>query len=215
MEKLHIAVAPHKCLPPEILAEVFLYSLYRDPLNGRLGFLDFPPQPLPAPWVLGHVCSRWRQIALGEKRLWSSIYYEENSRGHMLSLQEAFKHSGQSTLWFEARESGKKLDNSFLSEVVLLQSHRITFLFLDVAAATFEDFLVLPSDLFDELECIKLQIRQGSRNLTRRLATVFQGALHLRRVTTPLRNRSLMNLALPWEQLAYLTPTPRYIELTD
>ena len=215
MEKLHIAVAPHKYLPPEILAEVFLYCLHHDPLDGRLRISDFPPHPLLAPWVLSHVCSRWRWIALGEKRLWNSIYYEGNSWRHTLLLEEAFKHSGQSMLQLEARESGNMLYKSFLREVVLLQSHRITSLVLDVAIATLKNFLLLPSGLFDELECVKIQIRRNRGHISMPPATVFQGAPHLRHVTIPLYNQSPLDLTLPWDQLTYLALIPGPIELTD
>jgi len=48
-------------------------------------------------------------------------------------------------------------------------------------------------------------------------ATVFQGALRLRRVTIPFYHycRSPLDLALPWGQLTYLALTPGEIELTD
>ena len=85
-EKLRIVVAPYKYLPPELLAKAFLYCLHHDPLDGRLGTLP-PSHPLSAPWVLGHVYSRWRQIALGEHRLWNTIYYERRSRGRVLLLE--------------------------------------------------------------------------------------------------------------------------------
>ena len=218
-KKLRIAVAPHKYLPPEILAEVFLHCLYHDPLDGRLAILGRSPHLLPVPLVLGRVCSRWRQIAFGEKRLWNSIHYEGNLRRHVILLQEAFRHSGQSTLQLEAVESRiSGLYQSFLHEVVLPQLHRITSLLLDVGGATFQDFLRLPSGLLDELECVKIQIHRGDEYSSSPQAptTVFQGASRLRRVTIPLLNsRPWLDLTLPWGQLIYLALTYESMELTD
>ena len=216
-EKLRIAVAPHKYLPPEILAEVFLHCLHNDPLDGRLEIWECSLDPLPAPWVLSHVCSRWRCIALGEKRLWNSIYYEGNSRRHALLL-EAFKRGGQSTLQLEAKESREIHYQTFFREVVPPQSHRITLLLLDVTRATFQDFLLLPSGVFDELECIKLHIRSAYEYsfVPQAPATVFQGAPQLRGVTIPLlKNYSPLDLALPWDQLTYLALIPKSMGLAD
>jgi len=149
--------------------------------------------------------------------MWNSIYYEGNSWRHTHLLQEAFKRSGQSTLQLEANESGReKLYKSFLREVVLPHSHRITSLLLDITRATFEDLLLLPSGLFDELECIKIHISSTYEYSSMPQATVFQGAPQLRRVTIPLsNNHSPLDLALPWDQLTYLALTPNFMELTD
>ena len=216
-EKLRIAVAPHNSLPPEILAEVFLYCLHHDPLDGRLAILRPSPHPLLAPWVLGHVCSKWRQIALGEKRLWNSIYYEGNLRRHALLLKEAFKRSGQSAIQLEARESENKVYKPFFRDVIHPQSRRITSLLLVVATATFKDFLLLPPGLFNELECVKLQILQDYGSISSiPPATVFQGAPRLRRATIPFLDiHPSPDLALPWNQLTYLALMPGDIEVTD
>jgi len=136
----------------------------------------------------------------------------------MFLLNEAFKYSGQSTLQLEARETGDKFYKPFLREVVFPQSHRITSLLLDVAGATFRAFLLLPSSLFGELECIKLHIPSsyGHFSVPQAPVTVFQGAPRLRRVTIPLlHNHSPLDLTLPWGQLTYLAFTPGDIELTD
>jgi len=190
-----------------------MHCLHHYPLDGRL---TIPRRLSPVPWVLGHVCSRWRKIALGERRLWNSIYYEGKSRRHVLFLKEAFKYSGQSTLQLEleTRESGEKLNKAFFREVICPQSHRITSLSLGVVPATFRVFLLLPSGLFDELECIKLQILWDRVSMSMPPATVFQAAPRLRRVTIPLYYHSPLDLALPWGQLTYLALTGD-VELTD
>ena len=109
---------------------------------------------------------------------------------------------------------------SFLREVVLPQSHRITSLFLNIGRVAFQDFLLLPSGLFDELECVKIRIQSGDlypgASSPQPPATVFQGAPRFRRVTIPLLNdHSPLDLALAWDQLTYLALTSKFVELTD
>ena len=216
MEKLRIAVAPHNYLPPEILAEVFLHCSNHETLDGRLAILGRSPRPLPAPWMLGHICSRWRQIASREQCLWNSIYYKGNSWRRVLLLRGAFGDGGQSPLRLGAGEFREDLGKLFLREIVRPQLRRITSLFLDVATTTFKNFLLLPSGLLDELECIKIQVCSGNGDLSPPPATVFQKAPRLRRVTIPLLYiRSLLDLALPWDRLTYLALTPESIPLAD
>ncbi|KAJ7157290.1 hypothetical protein C8R46DRAFT_859860, partial [Mycena filopes] len=50
-------------LPLEILAYIFLLTI---PSVEETC-------PLRSPWILGHICRRWRAIALATPALWSSI----------------------------------------------------------------------------------------------------------------------------------------------
>ncbi|KAG6809533.1 hypothetical protein H0H92_015899 [Tricholoma furcatifolium] len=66
-----VTIALHKQLPHEIIAEVFRLCL---PLTART--VSFPPtdaQLLHAPWVLGQVCSSWRQLSQSIAELWDTI----------------------------------------------------------------------------------------------------------------------------------------------
>ena len=218
MENLHTAIAPCKHLPSEILARIFIQCLgWRDSLGRSLNIpvdkVNGPwlrqhrPGLLPAPWILGQICSRWRQIALREKRLWNSISFAGNSRNHLEMLEEAFKCSGQSALQLEAEESfegsSMRENNPLLSLVVCPQSHRISSLHLHIRLTTYEDFLLLPSGLFDELVCVEVRVHEPWAMRVTTTATVFQSTPHLRRATLPPCS-SLLALALPWHQLAYL-----------
>ncbi|RDB16388.1 hypothetical protein Hypma_002947 [Hypsizygus marmoreus] len=66
-EKIRIAIAPHKRVPPEILAEIFAHTVEGEsltlPLRAQYSW----------PWPLRSVCSLWRRVAISERRLWSSI----------------------------------------------------------------------------------------------------------------------------------------------
>jgi len=195
MKKLLPAIAPHKSLPPEILVEIFLHYaadiaeqvIYgTEPSDRRLS--QFP-------WVLGHICSRWRQIALAEPRIWGTI----GVNGNLPMLNEAFRRGGQSRLWLSVKEgeNGRYTHDVFLRDVICSQSKRITDLSLSVWDETFERFLTLPSDSFPVLEAFQLERTVGYSCLPDSDACVFQGATRLRRIdinTEPFP----MNLCLRW-----------------
>ena len=198
MEKLHTAFAPCHRLPSEILAKIFMQCLdWHDPLGSCINIPikkingTWPRQQhqglLPAPWILGYICSRWRQIALGEKHLWNSISFTGN-RDHFEMLIEAFRRGGQSALQLEARGFPEQfIGREFFSIVVCPQSHRISSLILRICAATYRAFLLLPSGLFDKLLGVEPQVCQHWRGMcSTSTATVFQNAPRLRRATLPI-----------------------------
>ncbi|KAF9006860.1 hypothetical protein BDZ89DRAFT_965785, partial [Hymenopellis radicata] len=59
---------PLRRVPNEVLSEVFqnCSQIVEDPLDDY----DDSLNPRMAPWVLTHVCRRWRQLALQSPRLW-------------------------------------------------------------------------------------------------------------------------------------------------
>ncbi|KAJ7230286.1 hypothetical protein GGX14DRAFT_582744 [Mycena pura] len=70
-------LSPLRRMPPEVLAEVFLWSLPPRYVDYKRGGYDVKESP----WVLTHVCSRWRAVALSTSSLWSCIvitYFPEN-----------------------------------------------------------------------------------------------------------------------------------------
>ncbi|KAF8210961.1 hypothetical protein K438DRAFT_1808547 [Mycena galopus ATCC 62051] len=54
-------------LPPEILAEIFMFCLP----SGR--WASYEPNTEEAPWVLAQVCSPWRAIVLSTPQLWQTL----------------------------------------------------------------------------------------------------------------------------------------------
>ncbi|KAJ7036626.1 hypothetical protein C8F04DRAFT_474856 [Mycena alexandri] len=57
--------SPLRRIPPEILAEIFLWTL---PPPGRRGF-----GTTESPWILTHVSRRWRAVAISSPALWSAL----------------------------------------------------------------------------------------------------------------------------------------------
>ncbi|KAH0583194.1 hypothetical protein H2248_011078 [Termitomyces sp. 'cryptogamus'] len=65
ISKLSIALAPHKCLPTEILENIFC-ALHSS------GSLELPPVLDHHPWVLGRVCSSWRRLSRSIPDFWKT-----------------------------------------------------------------------------------------------------------------------------------------------
>ncbi|KAJ7608712.1 hypothetical protein FB45DRAFT_845849 [Roridomyces roridus] len=57
-------------LPPEILTQIFLFSL---PSMEEARRMEWDQSLQKSPWVLCHVCSRWRAVALASPALWTLI----------------------------------------------------------------------------------------------------------------------------------------------
>src|ERR1700683_838801 len=71
--KNHTAlVAPVRCLPPEILSEIFLHCMDPRWFGPEYNFHENPRLDK-MPLLLGEICSRWRSIALSTPRLWASF----------------------------------------------------------------------------------------------------------------------------------------------
>ncbi|KAF9457611.1 hypothetical protein BDZ94DRAFT_1115650, partial [Collybia nuda] len=60
------SISALKRIPPEVLAEIFIYFIPED-----YPYITIPNINLYCyPWFLGRVCSRWRQIMWETPRLW-------------------------------------------------------------------------------------------------------------------------------------------------
>ncbi|KAJ7691893.1 hypothetical protein B0H17DRAFT_864928, partial [Mycena rosella] len=61
-----IILSPLRRMPPKVLGEIFSWILpsARDPLDHDIGR---------SPWVLTHISSRWRAVALLTPLLWSLV----------------------------------------------------------------------------------------------------------------------------------------------
>ncbi|KAJ7202487.1 hypothetical protein C8J57DRAFT_1102074 [Mycena rebaudengoi] len=60
-------ISPHRRIPPEILGEIFLLTLpvrVQEAVFSTIG---------DSPWVLTHVCRRWREVAVSAPFLWSRV----------------------------------------------------------------------------------------------------------------------------------------------
>jgi len=210
MKKLRPSIAPDKYLPLEILIEIFLQYAAEIAEEVKYTTASMDRRLSQFPWVLGRICSRWRQIALAEPRIWGTIGFNATNHDNLPMLSEAFRRGGQSRLWLSASEDVEKYKYvEFLRDIVCSQSKRITDLSLSIFEETFEEFLTLPSDSFPVLEAFQLDMMEHLYPWPGSDASIFQGATRLRRIDigTSLAVTLVsfpMNLCLCWPQLTHI-----------
>ncbi|KAJ7147643.1 hypothetical protein C8R43DRAFT_1237164 [Mycena crocata] len=66
-------LSPLRRIPPEVLAEIFSWTL---PSAGDLLNSGFLLHWKEAPWMLTHICGRWRTVALSTPSLWSLVFID-------------------------------------------------------------------------------------------------------------------------------------------
>ena len=210
VSRLQTALAPHKDLPSEVLSEIFLKCFFFDDYRGIVPVTHFRRGPL-FPWVLGQVCSRWRQIVLNDARLWASISFSGYDPRSVWMLQEAFKRSGRSPLRLDVCG---RLDTSeyFVRDVTCPEAHRITHLRLNVSSEIFYDFLCLPPGLFIALEEVSVETSVKSRAAALHGVpnpSVFRGSFRLQNIEIMapfelLPPTFLLLLGLSWHTLTHI-----------
>lgn len=125
-DMLTVLIAPIRCLPPEILSEIFLHCIqphsFDSPYYSPNARLDR------APWLITHVCSRWRSIALSTPRLWASFALTirpKYLRSDVLLAKTWLWRSGKCLLSIHLESEGKYHNTMFsLMEVFLLHCER-------------------------------------------------------------------------------------------
>ncbi|KAJ7609167.1 hypothetical protein FB45DRAFT_1128074, partial [Roridomyces roridus] len=75
-------LSPIRRAPPEILGEIFSWTLPCSFREANLEDCDFDLTR--SPWVLTHVCSLWRAVAISMPSLWSLILlrYDHDHKAH-------------------------------------------------------------------------------------------------------------------------------------
>lgn len=190
-------------VPPKILRDIFARCC--EPL------IQVPPCHFrrSTPWTLLQVCSRWRQVAFGEPRLWNAINFEELGRC-VPTLEFVYNRCTQSPIRLHVAGEGK--DESFMRDVILPRSRQIEELTFNVTTPSLRKFLCLPPGHFENLEVPTFLASSFDLNEH----GVLREAANLRRFkmlssfppdVPPLPSFPLP-LGLPWAQLTHLDLTP-------
>lgn len=82
LSRLKVGIAPHKTLPPEILAKIFTYCTSGHPIIIGQPSVD---------WILCQICTRWRTIARAEPLLWPGIEDRNYSRPSYSATTYSFR----------------------------------------------------------------------------------------------------------------------------
>ncbi|RDB27734.1 hypothetical protein Hypma_003179 [Hypsizygus marmoreus] len=209
LSRFRSILSPVRRLPPEILTEIFLFT--RD-WTSDTRFMGEPqplvvgPRPGASPLRITHVCSRWRDVALGIPKLWATItschdMYDpsvpdtdptNDVRLHSWLAWTGMVHPLQ--ISFNGRPLGANSEDVQTTPLSWMRPYmfRIKELFLS------GDFEALPGGFFLILELLVMS--DFSMHSTKRTRAYFPS---LRRVDFRGHLEHLPNF-LPWEQLTHL-----------
>ncbi|RDB21661.1 hypothetical protein Hypma_011272 [Hypsizygus marmoreus] len=199
-------------LPTEVLAEVFV-NCFQDPS------VQIPvPASQQILWHLGHICSRWRDIALGEARLWNDIFFSHNPQKHTSippALQEALNRSAQGPLRLTIDCPPDAIgDPDIISDLIARYAHRCTVIQFSFPEIKMRAFLADACPTFEALETASLVISREHYNDVAHPflqgARAFESASMLRKLIlhgawTPNNDPlTLEDVKFPWRQLTHI-----------
>jgi hypothetical protein len=204
------ALSPQKRLPSEILAMIFVHAMCDQPTI-------LPPSTTGAPWAFLWVCSRWRQVALAEHRLWRSL----DVRPPILHTTQGLMNFCLFPLWVATRMppvsmTVKSVDYGLIVRDVLWPYfRRLQSLSLDIPTRALSFFLLGDPIPFERLDSVTLEFIVSAEHLGRGVVRVFSASPNLRRIT--LRSDTAQYIypatvsRLPWSQLTHLTFLKVYV----
>ncbi|KAJ6620581.1 hypothetical protein B0H10DRAFT_1945890 [Mycena sp. CBHHK59/15] len=219
IQSYKVALAPHKKLPPEVLAIIFLYCVQPP--------IILPPSPHEPALILVSICSSWRNLLLHIPDLWSNIFLDFNRSGaksmKLLEFSKLWLSRSETSL-ITIRNSTSRWSERFLSDgnvnpirylvtPYITRCREIDLRFLE---ASIDEFFTLPKGSIEHLEVLYLETGgfsmpfiQGSGETL----DVFRSAPRLRRVlfSTDLCSFDPHVLGLPWGQLTGLHFIATYI----
>ncbi|KAG7442115.1 uncharacterized protein BT62DRAFT_457885 [Guyanagaster necrorhizus] len=194
-------LAPVRRLPTEILIQIFLHSIGRH-------FTLFSITR--GPWVLGKVCSRWRQVVLSTPELWSVFTLFPRGNPRLLSnptvlislLDTALRLSGQRNICIYADVSIGRLKDAVedIWKHLSLHSHRWKDIRLQMADS-FAPLDAVPKDGLPALEKLSLSMVNSMHDHP---CDALNNSPRLTNLTLINDGGSLMTAGLPWHQLTHL-----------
>ncbi|RDB15913.1 hypothetical protein Hypma_003507 [Hypsizygus marmoreus] len=163
LQKLRVAVAPHKRLPTEILSYIFRLSSGDKPLE--IPHLDdrYPP------WTLRHVCSRWRLVVVSDHHLWNRLsmnFVIHNGYSESRQLKDLYQSkqllsiilpaSGSISMSFSISGSTSRVHKA-VEMLIAPHSGRLGDLFISLPGNSFPAFLAMFPDQVGALEALELE----------------------------------------------------------
>lgn len=207
--KLYIAIAPHKRIPLELLAEIFIHCV-----SGEDGTIYLPLHKPPPSWTLAHVCSIWRQVALNEPHIWNrlAMIFTPNEYNNIATLaREIISRSKESLLSLSLTSA--LLDHpedAQITDLIMPYASRIQNLSLHLQKPACLPFFQLPGGSFGSLESLFVEFTKEHLDmLTNGTLSVFDDTCRLHILEVYFNTRGHLNpsmkLQLPWFQLTDIT----------
>jgi hypothetical protein len=224
LERYRVAVAPHKNIPSEVLGNIFIHHLANNPLNIGLPekgahYHDKDLSLMAKSWVILHICKRWRQVALDDPRVWSSlqIYYgslNSTTEDKSAVAFELLSNSGDTSLSLSLHvkqkfPDSKRATNPIIS-LLLPNARRIGNLVITgFPREWLYPLFDLPTGQLGSLETLDLEFsvaeqRETLSQLTASPSTAFESAPHLRKVRLNSDKALMLSLdyfSCPWSQM--------------
>ncbi|KAJ7162946.1 hypothetical protein C8R46DRAFT_331618 [Mycena filopes] len=195
--QLRAAIAPVRKMPPELLAKIFRYTCFFDPLLKRWeNWRNLVKQAQ----ALSHVCAHWRQVAITTPRLWTDGLYiglaETPTEAYCSGLKEWLRRSAPLPICVTL-SCTQTVDVAAVFGALLTAAHRWSDVHFELSSiSVFSD---IPSDGLTQLRKLTLEsmypIPAG--------LVAFSLAPNLTEVS--LETRHIAPLVLPWSQLTHLT----------
>ncbi|KAJ7117641.1 hypothetical protein C8R44DRAFT_738530 [Mycena epipterygia] len=213
-----VALAPHKRLPAEVLAIIFVNCVGAP--------IILPPSSQEPALALASTCRSWRHIIMNIPNLWNNIFLDFNACSKPVKLLEYAKlwlsRSENSLItlrnstsrWAEGCMLKENLDPiTYLIAPYVRRCREIDMRFLE---ASIDEFFTFPAGSIEHLEVLYLETLGFSLSFahtTSEPLAVFRSAPRLRRVlfSTDLCSIDPHGLGLPWAQLTGLHFIATYI----
>lgn len=182
IQKLQVGMTPHKRLPPELLAAIFVHCMefcYAVDVVPRFRHGNLTP------WPLTQVCSRWREIALAEPRLWKHIQFPRLDMPWPKNTTELMhdlcsRRGGEGKI--KLRASPKCQDEwEFLLDLIHLYPSRIRGLAIGIRDSP-SPRLDTPIKAFESLESLIINVALHDESPDRPPLAAFSLARNLRKV---------------------------------
>lgn len=175
------------------------------------------------PWNLSHVCSAWREIALGTPALWNNIILcldktkEEECARQSSMLQLCLSRTRSSLISLRIQGSPPLLTwnttGQLIVDSVRLCISRVHHLSLGSLVLFQHIFAKLPRGIAGSLASLSVQLsceREDARDNAPSDISIVEAACHLRNVTIPVGNvqiSHLIHFSFPWACITELEIT--------
>ncbi|KAJ7683744.1 hypothetical protein B0H14DRAFT_3782399 [Mycena olivaceomarginata] len=214
IQSYQIALAPHKKLPPEVLAIIFVNCVGTP--------IILPPSPKEPALALAGTCRSWRQIILSIPNLWNNIFLD--FRGpkpvKLLEFAKLWISRSENTLISIRNSSSRWTENRLIAENVdpitylvapyVTRCREVDLRFLE---SSIDEFFTLPAGSIERLEVLYLETLGFTMpfcHTSDEPLDVFRSAPCLRRVlfSTDLCSLDPQVLGLPGASSLVCTSSP-------
>ena len=205
ISRYHIALAPHKRLPREMLQHIFHYVF--------VGCINSGPSLQNAPLLLGRICSAWRRTALHMPELWKDLhFFVENAHTRSQKVNAAlmwFSRAGDSPLSLTITDTSENPapKDDFVNKIIVPFSHKFRYLHLVLQPSQIKALFSLPVGSLDSLEELHVVAHTGFIPTPVLLPwappiSVFSPLARLRRIRIQLTPLVIpQTFRLPWDRL--------------